>query len=62
MILPVNYNTLSNQDRKLVREEYIRQQDGKCAHCGGSLSSRPPLAIAKAFLDGPFDQDSGLYE
>lgn len=37
MKLPVNYETFSPQERRLVREEYVRRQGGKCAHCGNPL-------------------------
>lgn len=36
--LPVNYEKLSAAERRLVREEYVKRQDGKCCHCGALLS------------------------
>lgn len=39
MKLPVNYSALSIQERRLVREEYILIQEGKCHHCGELLSN-----------------------
>jgi len=33
MKLPVNYDELSITDRRLVREEYIKMQDGRCQYC-----------------------------
>ena len=38
MKLPANYKNLTQQERRLVREEYVRRQGGKCAHCGQPLS------------------------
>ncbi len=38
MKLPVNYNLISQRERRSVREEYVRIQDGKCNHCGNLLS------------------------
>jgi ribosomal protein L34E len=35
--LPVDYRTLTQPERRAVREEYARQQSGKCAHCGNDL-------------------------
>lgn len=35
--LPVNYNVLSWQERKVVRQEYIRRQNGLCYYCGMPL-------------------------
>lgn len=39
--LPVDYRTLDWQSRKLVREQYVAEQDGRCSHCGGPLSDSP---------------------
>jgi len=41
MELPVNYNNINPKDKKLVREEYIKQQDGKCYHCKEPLINKP---------------------
>ena len=38
MKLPINYYNLTSQKRRLVREEYVRRQDGMCSHCGNPLS------------------------
>ena len=38
MKLPVNYNELTIQKRKIVREEYIKLQKGRCLHCGNLLT------------------------
>ena len=38
MDLPVNYEKLTWQERRSVREEYIRRQKGKCHHCGAPLN------------------------
>jgi len=46
MDLPVNYDKLRPRERRTVREEYIRQQDGKCQHCGEPLSGAPLEKIA----------------
>lgn len=45
MILPVNYNDTPPHERRLVREEYVRQQHGVCSHCGELLSGSPPQHI-----------------
>ncbi len=39
MKLPVNYNEIHYTDKRAVRNEYIKLQKGKCAHCGAPLSS-----------------------
>jgi len=45
MKLPVNYNDTHWTKRKLIREEYVRLQEGKCSHCGCSLSLEPSKEI-----------------
>ena len=35
--LPVSYGDLTQSDRRSVREQYAREQGGKCRHCGGDL-------------------------
>ncbi len=47
MNLPVNYTTLTPQERQLVREEYIHLQNGKCSHCGTLLSGDAAPKILK---------------
>jgi hypothetical protein len=47
MDLPVNYNKINPSDRRLVREEYIRLQDGLCSHCGNSIDGDPTADILK---------------
>lgn len=37
MKLPVNYEKLTPQQRREVREAYIVKQNGKCWHCGNLL-------------------------
>ena len=41
MELPVNYKNLHWTERKAVREEYIKRQNGKCCHCGEPLNRKP---------------------
>jgi len=43
--LPVDYTKLSGKHRKLVREQYIKEQDGSCAYCNESLDGKPPTEI-----------------
>ena len=42
---PVNYDALTQPQRRQVRERYIDEQGGLCAHCKGSLLDEPPEAI-----------------
>ena len=39
MKLPVNYNAIHWTERNIIREEYIRIQDGECCFCGMELKS-----------------------
>ena len=47
MELPVNYNSLSPCEIRIVREEYIKRQNGRCYHCGGTLKRASKLAAKK---------------
>jgi hypothetical protein len=49
--LPVNYTGLNNRQRKVVREQYIEEQDGKCYYCGTSLKLGPPPLIMDKDID-----------
>ena len=47
MKLPVVYHDTPVNERRLVREEYIRLQDGKCYWCKCDLDKNPPKRITK---------------
>ena len=47
MNLPVNYNKLTQPERRLVRQEYIKYQKGLCYHCGCSLEDKPSMEISE---------------
>lgn len=51
MILPVNYANTPPHQRKLVREEYIKQQGGVCYYCKSSLMKAPPEGIRNKKID-----------
>ena len=44
--LPVNYDRLSPSERKRVREEYVRVQNGKCWFCENPLTEDPASNIS----------------
>ena len=48
MKLPINYDDTHWKQRKLVREEYVIRQDGKCYHCKESLTGNPSNDILDA--------------
>lgn len=43
--LPVNYNKLHFTERRRIREEYIRIQEGKCQHCKEPLTGKPSKEV-----------------
>lgn len=45
MNLPVDYTTLSWQERKAVREEYVKLQNNNCFYCKATLNWSPPKEI-----------------
>ena len=61
--LPVDYTKLSPKEKKEVREQYIREQEGKCMYCKHDLDQLPPSNITDkkifwrmfppGFLDSP---------
>lgn len=63
--LPVEYKNLKSYEKRLVREQYIKEQGGKCYYCGELLSGEPSEKVKrlgkeinwklfpKGFLDYP---------
>lgn len=45
--LPVHYSTLTPRQRREVREQYIRAQDGLCLYCRAPLADQPPQDITE---------------
>jgi len=45
MIEAKDYNKLTLQERRILREQYIKQQNGKCLYCGYELTSNPPKEV-----------------
>jgi hypothetical protein len=43
---PVNYNSLEQWERKLIREEYVRHQGGLCHFCKEPLSGSPSKEVS----------------
>lgn len=43
--LPVQYSTLSPQDKVRVRLEYIRRQDNRCCYCNAKFTEGIPESI-----------------
>ena len=51
MKLPVNYDQLTRAERRLTRLEYVRVQEGKCAHCNKPLDGPPADKVAQAKIN-----------
>ncbi len=51
MKLPVNYEALTPQERRGVREEYVRLQDGKCSHCGNPLNGKATGEVMRKWIN-----------
>jgi hypothetical protein len=45
MKLPIDYNKLTQLQRKRVRDEYVKLQRGKCYHCDEYLHKSPTKEI-----------------
>jgi hypothetical protein len=45
MKLPVDYTKIDYKERRLVREEYIKIQDGNCHYCKEPLSGKPSKVV-----------------
>ena len=43
--LPVDYTKLSPQDRRLVRLQYIEEQNNLCMYCDNNIHKPPPIEI-----------------
>lgn len=53
--LPVDYTKLTWQERREVREQYIKQQEGLCYHCKTPLKQEPEMDLPidlELFPDG----------
>ena len=51
MKLPVDYTKLTRGERRLVREEYIIQQQGKCYWCQNRLWMLPTDEVLQAWIN-----------
>jgi hypothetical protein len=69
--LPVEYDKLDWRERRAVREQYIKEQEGNCQHCNIHLEEKPlahrpvtPKLYPKGFFDNPIhlhhDHNTGL--
>lgn len=69
--LPTDYDKLSQEQRREVREQYIEEQHKKCMYCGYDLFAQPALRVAnmdinlelfpEGFLDYPIHLQHNHY-
>ena len=58
--LPVNYNNLHYRERRLVRLQYIEEQNGKCYYCGEDLDKPAPERITSKPINWRYFPDNFL--
>lgn len=49
--LPTMYDEIPIRDRRVVREQYIKEQRGICIFCKSELSRKPPEGITSKRID-----------
>jgi len=50
MDLPIHYRSASTVQRKAVREEYVRLQNGNCYFCKKPMTEAPAKFVQKAAI------------
>ncbi len=49
--LPIDYTELEFSEKRIVREQYIELQDGRCMYCNSSLYESPSKKISDKEVD-----------
>jgi len=49
--LPVLYSKANARERRAIREQYVKEQDGLCYWCKQPLDQKPPAEITKKPID-----------
>jgi len=49
--LPINYRESSWQNRRLAREQYVKEQKGMCWYCKKPLNEKPLKSILDAYIN-----------
>lgn len=49
--LPVNYDSLTALERRLVREQYVIEQNSLCMFCHYDLRGNPPIEVTEKSID-----------
>ncbi len=58
--LPVVYDELAGWSRRAVREQYVKEQGGKCMYCEGDLSEEPGQEVKMLSIDWDLFPDDFL--
>lgn len=58
--LPVNYNNLLPFEKRLVREQYIEEQNEECIYCGENLYNEAPERIKNKKINWKLFPDNFL--
>ena len=51
MKLPTDYTKLTRRERRSVREEYVRLQEGKCSYCKEPLDKDAAFEVMEKQID-----------
>ena len=51
MKLPIHYKSAHWTERKQAREQYIKEQNGLCQHCGKPLNENPIDEVENAYIN-----------
>ncbi len=49
--LPVEYDKIPRREKRLVREQYIEEQNGLCMFCGEELTNEPPENVTEKSIN-----------
>ena len=49
--LPIKYDSLAPHQKRPVREQYIRLQEGKCLHCNADLIGPPSESVTELWIN-----------
>jgi len=52
MKLPVDYTLLNWAERRDVRNQYVRIQNGLCSHCNSKLDAAPAKKVLQMKING----------
>jgi hypothetical protein len=58
--LPINYNGLHWTERRIVREQYVKEQKDKCYYCGCDLHKDAPKLIKNKKINWSLFPDNFL--